>query len=142
MSAPQTVAPTPFADALAIAEHWRAAGELQTALAWRHRGADQLKARGRFDEARALWLEVAEASLDAAQALRARLELAACDLFHDLARGEAALVAVQACERVQPFAPRFGDPAERMRLERATQCAALRHAPISCLSWAGIRSAR
>ncbi|OYU68360.1 MAG: hypothetical protein CFE45_43185, partial [Burkholderiales bacterium PBB5] len=31
-----------------------------------------------------------------AQALRARLELAACDLFEDLARGEAALEAVQA----------------------------------------------
>jgi tetratricopeptide (TPR) repeat protein len=84
------------ADALSIAEHWRAAGEPQTALAWCHRGAEQLKARGRFDEARALWHEVADNSLDAAQALRARLELAACDLFEDLNRGEAALAAVHA----------------------------------------------
>jgi tetratricopeptide (TPR) repeat protein len=83
-------------DALAIAEHWRAAGEPQTAWAWCHRGAEQLKARGRFDEARALWHGVADASLDAAQALRARLELAACDLFADLARGQAALDAVHA----------------------------------------------
>lgn len=83
-------------DALTIAEHWRAAGEAQTALAWRHRGAEQLKARGRFEEARALWQEVAQASLDAAQALRARLELAACDLFADLARGLASLDAVHA----------------------------------------------
>ena len=81
-------------DALTIAEHWRAAGEPQTALAWRHRGAEQLKIRGRFDEARALWREVADDSLDATQSLRARLELAACDLFQDLDRGERALSAV------------------------------------------------
>lgn len=86
----------PGADPLQIAEHWCAAAEPQTALVWRHRSAEQLKARGRFDEARALWREVAEASLDAAQALHARLELAACDLFEDLARGEAALDAVHA----------------------------------------------
>ena len=36
------------ADALTIAAHWRAARELQTALAWCHRGAEQLKERGRF----------------------------------------------------------------------------------------------
>ena len=84
------------ADALTIAEHWRAAGEPQTGLAWCHRGAEQLKARGRFDEARTLWREVADDSLDAAQALRARLELAACDLFEDLSRGETALSAVLA----------------------------------------------
>lgn len=90
------LATQPVPDALTIAEHWRAAGEPQTALAWRHRGADQLKSRGRFDEARALWREVADDSVDAAQALRAQLELAACDLFEDLARGEAALNAVQA----------------------------------------------
>lgn len=84
------------ADAMTIAEHWRAAGEPQTALAWRHQGAEQLKARGRFDEARSVWREVADESLDMAQALRARLELAACDLLEDLARGEAALEAVRA----------------------------------------------
>lgn len=90
------LAAQPGADALTVADHWRAALEPQTALAWRHRGAEQLKARGRFDEARALWHEVAADSLDAAQALRARLELAACDLFDDLARGRAALEAVHA----------------------------------------------
>jgi tetratricopeptide (TPR) repeat protein len=84
------------ADALTIAQHWRAAGEPQTALAWCHRGAEQQKSRGRFDDARALWQQVAEQSLDATQALRARLELAACDLFEDLQRGQAALAAVQA----------------------------------------------
>lgn len=86
----------PWADAMTIAEHWRAAGEPQTALAWRHQGAEQLKARGRFDDARNVWQEVADESLDVAQGLRARLELAACDLLEDLARGEAALLAVQA----------------------------------------------
>lgn len=88
--------PQAEADALAIAAHWQAAGEPQTALAWQHRGAEQLKARGRFDDARALWQHVADQSLDAAQALRARLELAACDLFDDLARGQTALDAVLA----------------------------------------------
>ncbi|MCE4553642.1 ATP-binding protein [Roseateles cellulosilyticus] len=86
----------PWADAMAIAEHWRAAGEPQTALAWRHEGAEQLKARGRYDEACAVWREVADESLDLAQSLRARLELAACDLLEDLARGEAALAAIHA----------------------------------------------
>lgn len=90
------LAEQPFADALTIAAHWRAADEAQTALAWCHRGAEQLKARGRFEQARLLWREVADDSLDAAQALRAQLELAACDLFEDLARGQAALEAVQA----------------------------------------------
>ncbi len=90
------LAEQPFADALTIAAHWRAAGETQTALAWCHRGAEQLKARGRFEQARTLWREVADDSLDVAQALRAQLELAACDLFEDLARGQAALEAVQA----------------------------------------------
>lgn len=84
------------ADALVIAEHWRAAGEPQTALAWCHRAAEQLKARGRFDDARGLWRQVAEESLDAAQGLRARLELAACDLLDNLDRGAAAFDAVQA----------------------------------------------
>ncbi|MBL0089616.1 MAG: AAA family ATPase [Ideonella sp.] len=90
------LATQPDADALVIAEHWRAAGEPQTALAWCHRGAEQLKARGRFDDARKLWRQVAEESLDAAQGLRARLELAACDLLDNLDRGAAALDAVQA----------------------------------------------
>jgi len=90
------LAQQPWADAMTIAEHWRAAGEPQTALVWRHRGAGQLKARGRFDEACIVWLDVAEASLDLAQSLRARLELAACDFYKDLARGEAALLAIQA----------------------------------------------
>ena len=90
------LAQQPWADAMTIAEHWRAAGEPQTALVWRHQGADQLKARGRYDEARALWHEVADASLDLAQSLRARLELAACDLLEDLARGETALLAIEA----------------------------------------------
>lgn len=43
-----------------------------------------------------LWRAVADDSLDAPQALRARLELAACDLFEDLERGETALDAVRA----------------------------------------------
>jgi hypothetical protein len=86
----------PWADAMTIAEHWRAAGEQQTALAWRHQGAEQLKARGRYDEACAVWREVADESLDLAQSLRARLELAACDLLEDLARGETALLAILA----------------------------------------------
>lgn len=86
----------PDADAMTVAEHWRAAGEPQTALAWRHRGAEQLKARGRYEEACAVWREVADESLDLAQSLLARLELAACDLFEDLARGELALNALRA----------------------------------------------
>lgn len=90
------LAPQPWADAMTIAEHWRAAGEPQTALAWRHQGAEQLKARGDFDAACDVWREVADESLDLAQSLRARLELAACDLLEDLARGEAALAAIQA----------------------------------------------
>lgn len=90
------LAPQPWADAMTVAEHWRAAGEPQTALAWRHQGAEQLKARGDFDAACDVWREVADDSLDLAQSLRARLELAACDLLEDLARGEAALNAIQA----------------------------------------------
>ena len=81
-------------DPLIVASHWEQAHELQTALAWTHRGGAQQKARGRFDDARALWQRVADESLDATQALRARLALAECDLFHDLARGRDALQAV------------------------------------------------
>jgi tetratricopeptide (TPR) repeat protein len=81
-------------DPLIVAAHWEEAHELQTALAWMHRGGALQKARGRFDDARALWQRVAQESLDATQALRARLALAECDLFHDLARGREALQAV------------------------------------------------
>lgn len=82
------------ADPLIVAGHWEQAQELQTALAWVHRGAGQQKERGRFHEARSLWQRVATESLDATQALRARLALAECELFHDLARGRDALQAV------------------------------------------------
>jgi tetratricopeptide (TPR) repeat protein len=105
------LAERPDADPLTIAEHWRAAQEPQTALAWCHRGAEQLKSRGRFEEARALWTEVADESLDAAQALRARLELAACDLFEDLARGQARLEAVRA------QLPAVADAEQRRQIE-------------------------
>lgn len=81
----------PQAEPLAVAAHWEAAQEPQTALAWLQRGAARQKERGRFDEAVALWQRVAEESLDATQVLRARLALAECDLLHDLARGRAAL---------------------------------------------------
>lgn len=83
-------------DALTVAEHWRAAGELQTALAWRHRGAERLKSRGEFNEARLLWRQVADESTDVSQSLRAQLELAACDLYQDLRRGEQTLISVHA----------------------------------------------
>jgi tetratricopeptide (TPR) repeat protein len=76
---------------LIVALHWEAAQEPQTALAWLHRGAQQEKERGHFDEARALWQRVADESQDATLALRARLALAECDLFHDLAQGRNAL---------------------------------------------------
>lgn len=101
----------PEADAMTVAEHWRAAGEPQTALAWRHRGAEQLKARGRYDEACAVWREVADESLDLTQSLLARLELAACDLFEDLARGEQALNAIRA------QLDGVSDPAQRQLME-------------------------
>lgn len=107
-----------WADAMTVAEHWRAAGEAQTALSWRHRGAEQLKARGRFDEACIAWREVAEQALDLAQVLQARLELAACDFYTDLARGQAALLAVQA-QLVG-----VAEPAQCLRLE-GRLCSAL-----------------
>lgn len=90
------LAAQPQPDGMSLAEHYQQAGEPQTALLWRHRGGEQLKARGRFDEARAVWTQVADAAHDTALALRARLELAALDLFDDLARGESALEAVLA----------------------------------------------
>jgi tetratricopeptide (TPR) repeat protein len=104
-------------DALTIAEHWRAAGDAQTALAWSHRGAEQLKARGNFALARGLWREVADEAQDAAQRLRAQLELAACDLFEDLARGEAALEAVHASLGA------VADPDSRRQLEGRVRAA-------------------
>ena len=79
------------AEPLAVAGHWSAAQEPQTALAWMFRGAEQLKRRGRFDEARQLWGRVADESLDATQALQARLALAECELLTDLAGGRRAL---------------------------------------------------
>lgn len=81
----------PEPEPLAVAAHWQAAQEPQTALAWLHRGAAQQKTRGHFDEARALWQQVADESLDATQALRARLALAECELFSNLTQGRAAL---------------------------------------------------
>jgi tetratricopeptide (TPR) repeat protein len=99
------------ANALTIAGHWREAGEAQTALTWLHRGAEQLKARGRFEEARKLWQEVTDDSVDAAQALRAQLDLAACDLFEDLRRGQAALQAVRA------QLPAVADPEQHRQIE-------------------------
>ncbi len=105
------LADQPDADALTIAEHWRAEGSVQTALAWRHRGAEQLKSLGRFDEACALWREVGDASLDATQVLRARLELAACDLFEDLQRGRTTLEAVRA------QLPAVADAEQRRQIE-------------------------
>jgi hypothetical protein len=68
-------------DPLIVSAHWEQAHELQTALAWMHRSGAQQKARGRFDDARALWQRVAVESLDATQALRAAPALAECELF-------------------------------------------------------------
>lgn len=102
------------AEPLAVAAHWSAAQEPQTALAWMQRGAVQLKMRGRFDEARALWTQVAEESLDATQALQARLALAECELLTDLARGRAALLDVLA--QVSAVA----EPAQRDQIEGQT----------------------
>ena len=82
------------AEPLVIAVHWQAAHEPQTALAWMHQGAQQQKERGHFDQARSLWRRVADESVDVGQALRARLALAECALFDDLAEGRSALEAV------------------------------------------------
>ena len=102
------------AEPLAVAAHWSAAQEPQTALAWMQRGAVQLKMRGRFDEARALWTQVADESLDATQALQARLALAECELLTDLARGRTALLEVLA--QVSAVA----EPAQRDQIEGQT----------------------
>lgn len=84
------------AQPLDIAAHWQAAAEPQTALAWLHRGAQQLHEQGDFERARGLWQQVATQSLDVAQALRARLALAEGALLLDLAQGRQALLAVLA----------------------------------------------
>lgn len=102
------------AEPLAVAAHCSAAQEPQTALAWMLRGAVQLKMRGRFDEARALWARVAEESLDATQALQARLALAECELLTDLARGRTALL------EVLSQVPAVADPAQRDQIEGQT----------------------
>lgn len=99
---------------LAVAAHWSAAQEPQTALAWMQRGAVQLKMRGRFEEARTLWNKVADESLDATQGLQARLSLAECELFTDLARGRTALLEVLA--QVSAVA----EPAQRDQIEGQT----------------------
>jgi tetratricopeptide (TPR) repeat protein len=112
------LAQQPWADAMAVAEHWRAAGEPQTALGWQHLGAEQLKALGQYERARAVWQAVAEDSLDMAQSLRARLELAACDLLEDLSRAEQALLAI----RVQLDG--VADAEQRQQIE-GRLCAAL-----------------
>lgn len=104
----------PQAEALAVAAHWEAAQESQTALSWMHRGANQQKERGRFDEAIALWQRVIDESLDATQALRARLALADCDLLTDLDRGRQALEAV--LDQVGAVA----DPLQRDQIEAQT----------------------
>jgi hypothetical protein len=101
----------PAAPPLALAQHWDAAGEPQTALAWRHRGALQHKDFGRLDEARALWGRIAAEASDFALALRARLAQAECDLFENLDSGRDALEAVLA--QVAAIA----DPAVRDELE-------------------------
>lgn len=99
------------AEPLAVAGHWSAAQEPQTALAWMFRGAEQLKRRGRFDEARQLWGRVAEESLDATQTLQARLALAECELLTDLAGGRRAL------EMILEQAPAVAEVLQREHIE-------------------------
>lgn len=96
---------------LAVAGHWAAAQEPQTALAWMLRGADQLKRRGRFDEARCLWGRVAQESLDATQVLLARLALAECELLTNLVTGRKAL------ELILEQVPAVADPLQRDHIE-------------------------
>ena len=99
------------AEPLAVAAHWTAAQEPQTALAWMLRGADQLKRRGQFDEARSLWGRVAQESLDATQALQARLALAECELLTNLGAGR------QALEMILEQVPAVADPLQRGPIE-------------------------
>jgi len=102
------------ADPLAVAAHWTAAHEPQTALAWMLRGAVQLKRRGRFEEARGLWSRVAQESLDATQALLARLALAECELLNNLSTGRMAL------ELILAQVPAVADPLQREHIEAQT----------------------
>ena len=99
------------AEPLAVAQHWREAQEAQAALAWLLRGAEQLQRRGRFDDARKLWQQVAQQSLDAPQALQARLALANGELHTDLARGRTAL------QEVLEQLPSVTDPVQRAQIE-------------------------
>ncbi|MBC3916432.1 AAA family ATPase [Undibacterium sp. CY18W] len=99
------------ADPLAVAAHWAAAQEPQTALAWMLRAAAQFHLRGRFDEARALWQQVAAESLDATQALHARLALANGELLTDLKRGRLAL------QEVLDQLAAVADPVQRAQIE-------------------------
>ena len=99
------------AEPLAVAAHWTAAQEPQTALAWMLRGADQLKRRGQFDEARGLWSRVAQESLDATQGLQARLALAECELLTNLGAGRLAL------EMILEQVPAVADPLQRGPIE-------------------------
>jgi tetratricopeptide (TPR) repeat protein len=101
----------PAPEPLVIARHWQAAGEPQTALSWLYQGAAQQKDRGRFDEARALWQSVAGDSVDATLALRARLSLAECELFSNLATGRLAL------EEVLQQVAAVADPQQRHPIE-------------------------
>ncbi len=99
------------AEPLAVAAHWTAAQEPQTALAWMLRGADQLKRRGQFEEARNLWGRVAQESLDATQGLQARLALAECELLTNLGAGR------QALELILEQVPAVADPMQRGPIE-------------------------
>lgn len=127
-------------DALTIAEHWNAANEPQTALAWRHRAGRQLKARGHFDESRRMWREVVDSSLEVSLRLRSQLDLAACDLYDNLARGEAALQAV--CAQLNAVA----DTEQRLHIEADALAARVDNrvfagdVPAACLHAARLRS--
>ena len=108
------------AEPLAVAAHWDAAAEPQTALAWMLPGAEQLHRRGEFAAAQALWLRVADESLDATQGLQARLALAQSDLLHDLARGRRALDEILAhlsAVPAEPAVPAVPDPLRREQIE-------------------------
>lgn len=99
------------AEPLAVAALWEAAGEVQTALAWLHRGAAQQKLRGRYDDAEALWQRIAAESREPALALQARLSLAECALLHDLPAGR------QALQQVLDLAGAVADPTQREHIE-------------------------
>jgi tetratricopeptide (TPR) repeat protein len=102
------------AEPLAVAGHWSAAQEPQTALAWMLRGAEQLKRRGQFEEARSLWGRVALESLDATQALQARLALAESELLTNLGAGR------QALELILEQIPAVAEPVQREHIQAQT----------------------